>query len=177
MEVSFKSYKSKLLFYSILLITLTLLSLCTPTSRLGYFFLAVPIVTMLFFVLAIYTIINKFKWGNFNSHLLYSLIIITLSVVMQILILRYQIKASEKSGDEIIYALNNYFVKNNKYPNDIYELEPEFINKIPKTKMVLQMEAFHYTHKQNQSFNLSFDIDLFDSYYKTDKSNRWISID
>lgn len=177
MKVSFKIYKSKLLFYSFLLILLTLLSISTPTTRLAYFFLPAPIVTILFFVLAIYTIINKFKWGNFNSHLLYSLSTIILSVAMLILIQRYQINETKKCGDEIISALNNYFEKNNKYPDDIHELVPEFIVKIPKTKMGLQIESFRYTQKQNQSFNLSFDVNWFDSYYKTNESNRWFSID
>jgi hypothetical protein len=96
---------------------------------------------------------------------------------MLILIQRYQINETKKCGDEIISALNNYFEKNNKYPDDIHELVPEFIVKIPKTKMGLQIESFRYTQKQNQSFNLSFDVNWFDSYYKTNESNRWFSID
>ncbi len=175
MEVSFKSYKSKLLLYSILLILLTLLSLSTPATRLIYPFLAILVVTVLFFILVIYILIRKLKWNSISKHILYFLVVIILSLTLQLLITRYQIKDTEKCGDELVIALNNYYEKNKRFPYDMRELIPAFTNKIPKSKMGLHLEEFHYTHKQNQSFNLSFEVDSFIRHYNTGQSNQWFS--
>ena len=177
MAVLFKRYKSKLLFYAILSILLTLLSISTPATRLIYPFIAALIVTVLFVILVIFVVIRRLKWDNISKHILYFLGVIILSGVFHILIIRYQIKETEKSGDKLVIALNNFYEKNKRYPNNIHDLAPEFIDKIPKSKMGLQVEDFYYTHDQNKTFELSFDVDDFIQHYKLSNGNQWYSND
>lgn len=86
-----------------------------------------------------------------------------------------------RRGNEIVFALEQYFLAKSEYPDTLDELVPVFIEKIPRTglrnglrfNVPFCYHHYKYKHEQTQTYLLYFRYDIFSElYYKSD-TKKW----
>ena len=92
-------------------------------------------------------------------------------------------KCEEKlimNGNKIIDAVDLYFSKNNKFPDALNDLVPDYISEIPKTgmkqlelfKLKIGDAAFDYYNDGNY-FSIKVRYDIFDEWYYNSQKKLW----
>ena len=84
-------------------------------------------------LLAIIAIIDFLKKLNLKKYFLITIISIILLIVINFAIEYIQIESLKKRAEIVIVAMNKYYEKNQRYPERLEQLNPEYIKKIPVT--------------------------------------------
>ncbi|MBK8550765.1 MAG: hypothetical protein IPL53_06775 [Ignavibacteria bacterium] len=93
-------------------------------------------------------------------------------------ITKYQADLSKEKATVIIKALHDYEHSNNKFPEDLSELIPEFLESIPNSSMGWFDEPFKYFKRNDGSFDLTFPSYGGEYYITSAYSNgKWIETD
>lgn len=76
---------------------------------------------------------------------------ILLSIDVSVALKSFKTQNTEKRGETIVSAIKKYRKAEGKYPNNLSELVPNYLDDVPKTDMgLLSFQSFRYTVERDQ---------------------------
>ncbi|HHV30624.1 hypothetical protein [Acetivibrio mesophilus] len=128
-------------------------------KNLIYLLIRIGVVSLLFG--AILFVLKKGRYVMIFSAIF--LIMLFISNSLSISIINKQRQSVFDNGIRIVNALSSYYKDNNKYPEDLKELMPKYIDSIPKIKTsYYEGEFLYYVKDEGKSYYLGFEHYYFD---------------
>lgn len=158
------------------IIVLLLFVSCIFIIDLEYSFPAIGILGFIFFIFALLIVTKDFNKKTAKLFLIVFFIeIITVSSIVYL-----QIKKTKETAQTLITALSLYNNINGKYPDNINELVPDCIDKIPYTSLgIISKRKFFYIHSEQipDDYLLVFATFGFLKIYYDSRYKKWGSSD
>jgi len=84
-------------------------------------------------------------------------------------------KIAQSRAEQLVTAIKAYRQAENKYPDKLKDLVPEYIPKVPLAKYSMMYNEFHYSGKYHFLFYVSFPPFTRPSYFFD--RNEWATVD
>ncbi|RPI15530.1 MAG: hypothetical protein EHM58_13985 [Ignavibacteriae bacterium] len=156
-----KNISKKFLFFFTLFLILLLYIILSPALGSPFYYipyLFIPAAIALFVTFIFAFIIDLVKKTGKSWNFLYACLALSASLYVGIKIIDLQIEQSKSSAGPVINSLQKYYSDNNKFPDNINELTPKYIDDIPKSNMGFIGSSYVYkSQTDNRDFWLSFE--------------------
>ncbi len=130
---------------------------------------AVIAAAMMLVATFIYDVIKKTK---LSVNFLLLLVVLLGAFWLGLKIIDMQIDATKNASETVIVALDKYYADNNSYPEKLPELEPKYLDDVPKSKLGVIRTDFDYnTMSDKNDYRLSFS-ELFNTRWTFIKSRE-----
>lgn len=160
-------------FFILLLFVVLSPYLGRPFIYFPYLFIHLALAFFITFITVL--IIDIIKKTSISWNFLFVSLALSASLYIGIKIIDMQVEQSKANAVPIINSLKIYYLENNRFPENIDELKPKYINDIPGSDMGLIGTKFFYkSQENNRDFWLSFEELNADKWIYINSRNIWV---